>query len=58
MVSDMFRSHFTGQGLAGPAATADGLRYALSVMVCVNLWSAFHYMRSARTIREDIAVQI
>ena len=58
MVSDMFKSHFTGRGLAEAAATAEGLRYALSVMVCVNLWSAFHYMRSARTIREDIAVQI
>jgi hypothetical protein len=25
-------------------------------MVCVNVWSAFHYMRAAKTLREDLAL--
>jgi len=54
MVSDGFKNHFAGQGLAEVAASAEGLRYALAIMVCVNLWSAFHYMMSARTLRQDM----
>jgi MFS family permease len=57
MVSDAFKNHFVGQGLPEIAATAQGLRYALAVMVCINLWSAFHYMMSARTLRQDLSAQ-
>jgi hypothetical protein len=32
---------------------AEGLRWSLCVMVCVNIWSAFHYMVSARSLRQD-----
>jgi MFS family permease len=57
MVSDAFKNHFAGQGQSELVASAEGLRYALAVMVCVNLWSAFHYMQSARTLRQDMPAQ-
>jgi MFS family permease len=56
MLSDAFKNHLTGQGLAEPLAAARGLRWALTAMVCVNAWSAFHYIRAARTLREDLIV--
>jgi MFS family permease len=56
MLSDMFKNHFVSQGLPELDATARGLRWSLCAMVCVNAWSAFHYMRAARTLREDSIV--
>jgi len=32
----------------------DSLRYALVFVVCVYLWSTFHYMMAAKTLREDL----
>jgi MFS family permease len=55
ILSDVFKHHHVGAGLGEAAATAVGLRWALRTMVCINLWSAFHYFRAARTLREDLA---
>ncbi len=51
--SDVFKAHLAGDGMNEAAAVAEGLRWSLCVMVCVNVWSAFHYMRSASALRED-----
>jgi MFS family permease len=53
-LSDSFKAMLADGGMAEAQATAEGLRYALVVMVCVNLWSAFHYMVGARTLRADL----
>ena len=54
-ISDAIRMSLMEQGIAEALARADGLKYALCIMSVVNLWSAFHYFRAARTLREDIA---
>jgi hypothetical protein len=54
-ISDMLRDMFVSQGMALELARADGLKYALCIMSIANLWSAYHYFRAARTLREDIA---
>lgn len=55
MLSDAFKNRLVGAGSSELVATAQGLRYALVVTTCVNVWSAFHYVRGARTLREDLA---
>ncbi len=45
MVSDLLAPRFGGQSL----------RYALALMSIVYIWSTFHYLMAARTIREDLA---
>lgn len=52
--SDMFNARLVGDGMSEAAAGAQGLRWSLCMMVCVNVWSAFHYMRSASALREDL----
>jgi len=37
-----------------PVFGADSLRFALIIVVLVYVWSTFHYMMAARTIREDL----
>lgn len=32
----------------------ESLRYALIIVVAVNIWSAYHYFRAARTLRRDL----
>ena len=54
LFSDLIRDDLMTQGMALEAARADGLKYALCIMSVVNLWSAWHYLRAARTLREDI----
>jgi hypothetical protein len=54
-ISDVLRDLFVSQGMELEAARADGLKYALCIMSLANIWSAFHYFRAARTLREDIA---
>lgn len=54
-ISDLLRDAFVAQGMELEAARADGLKYALCIMSIANLWSAYHYFRAARTLREDIA---
>ena len=36
-----------------PIAGRDALRYALAIMVLVNIWSFLHYMLAARSLRAD-----
>ena len=55
VISDALRDSFAGQGMELEAARALGLKYALCIMSVVNVWSAYHYFRAARTLREDIA---
>jgi len=50
-----FMSKFDGVKITSELAKADGLKYALCVMSIANLWSAYHYFRAAKTLREDIA---
>jgi hypothetical protein len=50
-----FMSKFAGVKITDELAKADGLKYALCVMSVANLWSAYHYFRAAKTLREDIA---
>ncbi len=45
MVSDLLAPRFGSQSL----------RYALALMSIVYIWSTFHYLMAARTIREDLA---
>jgi MFS family permease len=54
-ISDLIRRNLMDQGIAEAVARADGLKYALCIMSVINLWSAVHYFRAARTLRADIA---
>jgi predicted MFS family arabinose efflux permease len=36
------------------AASADGLRYALIIMLSVFVWASYHYFRAARTLQKDL----
>jgi predicted MFS family arabinose efflux permease len=36
-----------------PIAGPDALRYALAIMVFVNVWSCLHYLLAARSLRAD-----
>jgi MFS family permease len=54
-ISDMIRESLVSGGMVEAAARADGLKYALCIMSVVNLWSAIHYFRAARTLRADIS---
>jgi len=54
LFSDLIRDNLTTGGMALELARADGLKYALCIMSVVNVWSAYHYLRAARTLREDI----
>jgi hypothetical protein len=56
MFSDAFKARFVAQGMSEAAATAQGLRWALCAMTTVNVWSALHYIRGARSVRADLAL--
>jgi MFS family permease len=53
VVSDLFYNSFLADGVAEPLAKADGLRWSLIVMVCINIWSFVHYMFAAKTLVRD-----
>lgn len=55
MLSDVFQFRLMAQGHSLADATAQGLRWSLCVMMCVNFWAAFHYMKAAHTLRENLA---
>jgi MFS family permease len=55
VISDAFRDNMVASGTQLEIARANGLKYALCIMSVANLWSAYHYFRAARTLREDIA---
>ena len=52
-VSDLIRDNFVEQGMAMKEAVAQGLRWSLAIMVCVNVWSFVHYMIAAKTLVKD-----
>jgi MFS family permease len=52
-VSDAMNQYFLQDGLTEAVAKAQGLRWALGIMVCINLWSFLHYMLAARTLERD-----
>ena len=52
-VSDVLNGWFLQDGMSSEIARAQGLRWALGIMVCVNLWSFVHYMLAARTLEAD-----
>jgi MFS family permease len=52
-VSDLFKQHYLAQGVIAKLAGAQGLRMALIIMVCVNVWSFVHYMIAAKTLVRD-----
>ncbi|MFT7287008.1 MAG: MFS family permease [Halieaceae bacterium] len=54
-LSDTFRGSLLAGGMQESFATAQGLRYALCAVTLVNVWSAFHYLMAARSLREDLA---
>lgn len=41
--------------LLTPEYGVDGLRYALTLTILINLWCAFHYYRCTRTLKQDLA---
>lgn len=51
--SETLKQHFVAEGATAAQATADGLRYALSAIVFMFLWSTVHYYRAMRTLREE-----
>lgn len=53
VVSDLFYNGFLADGMAEPLSKAEGLRYSLIVMVCINAWSFVHYMIAAKTLVRD-----
>jgi MFS family permease len=55
VISDALRDSMVASGVELEVARADGLKYALCIMSMANLWSAYHYFRAAKTLREDIA---
>jgi MFS family permease len=55
IISDYLRNSYVADGIALELARADGLKYALCIMSIANIWSAYHYFRAAKTLREDIA---
>lgn len=52
-VSDLMNQYFVGQGMDAKQAVAQGLRWSLAIMVCVNVWSFIHYMIAAKTLVRD-----
>src|SRR5262245_55816225 len=53
-----FISHTIGNnlieaGVRAAQASADGLRYALCIIVFTFAWSTFHYCRAMRTLRQE-----
>jgi MFS family permease len=52
-LSDVINNSYLAAGDAAVSAKAQGLRVALAVMVCINLWSFVHYMIAARTLERD-----
>jgi MFS family permease len=54
IMSDVLKNRFVAGGETELVAAAEGLRYAMAVMVCVGLWAAYHYARAARTLRDEL----
>lgn len=57
LLSESFKGYFIDQGATAAQATADGLRYALSIIVFTFAWSTYHYFRAMSTLREEEVVK-
>jgi MFS family permease len=53
IASDQLRELFLERGLSEAEALGEGLRWALRIIVAVNLWSAAHYFIATRTLRAE-----
>jgi MFS family permease len=53
LVSDVLNNYFLAGGMAPTLAKSEGLRWALTIMVCINVWSFVHYMIAAKTLDRD-----
>jgi MFS family permease len=53
VVSDIINNRLLDEGLAAEVAKAQGLRWALVIMVTINVWSFIHYMIGAKTLVRD-----
>ena len=52
-VSDLLNQYFVGQGVEAKLALAQGMRWSMAILVCVNVWSFVHYMLAAKTLVRD-----
>ena len=52
-MSDLVNQAQLAGGAGAVAAKAQGLRIALAIMVCVNIWSFVHYLLAARSLEQD-----
>jgi MFS family permease len=53
VVSDIMNNRFLAEGVATEIAKAQGLQWALIIMVTINVWSFIHYMIAAKTLVRD-----
>ncbi|MGH8175546.1 MAG: spinster family MFS transporter [Steroidobacter sp.] len=53
VVSDVMNNQFLADGAAPAIAKAQGLRWSLGIMVCINVWSFVHYLFAAKTLERD-----
>lgn len=56
-LSDIMNQVFLNDGVPDGEAKAMGLRWALATMVCVNVWSAAHYMFAASSLESDSVIK-
>jgi MFS family permease len=52
-ISHTIGNNLLEAGVPAAQASADGLRYALCIIVFTFVWSTFHYYRAMRTLRQD-----
>ena len=52
-ISHTIGNNLVDAGMPAAQASADGLRYALSIIVFTFAWSTFHYYRAMRTLRQE-----
>jgi MFS family permease len=52
-ISHTIGNNLAESGLPADRASADGLRYALCIIVFTFVWSTFHYYRAMRTLRQE-----
>jgi MFS family permease len=52
-LSDLLSQQQLAKGVAESIAKADGLRWAMRIMVLVNLWSILHYILGARKLKGE-----
>ena len=52
-ISHTIGNNLVDAGVPAAQASADGLRYALCIVVFMFVWSTYHYYRAMRTLRQD-----